>query len=290
MDLSGTCEEKIIVERVQFSFYLFICAVNFVFLLVRYLFFVKLEHGDIPANWEMIFNTFENRASNARAIWWRVLKRSVTKVDTVAASLTREGRATMMCSHHECLSVGFVEATIHRNVENTRSQHARIECKSNLRKEGDGDVVAIKLNERASCDDGNYHVAIDPFCAKVCFSASETLDLTRAVDCPRGCIVTNPFETTLHRLSGKKSLREKSKLHYTIYFKNWNFHIKFATAKCHISNKCVAALKLQHIIVVKWSKPTETPHANFALTAPSVCEINCFTACLSKFVGWNHLI
>jgi hypothetical protein len=50
MDLSGTCEEKIIVERVQFSFYLFICAVNFVFLLVRYLFFVKLEHGDIPAN------------------------------------------------------------------------------------------------------------------------------------------------------------------------------------------------------------------------------------------------
>jgi hypothetical protein len=95
----------------------------------------------------MIFNTFENSASNARAIWWRVLKRSVTKVDTVAASLTREGRAAIMCRHHECLSVGFVEATIHRNVEYTRAQHARIECKSNLRKEGDGDDEATKLNE-----------------------------------------------------------------------------------------------------------------------------------------------
>ena len=85
----------------------------------------------------MIFNTFENSASNARAIWWRVLKRSVTKVDTVAASLTREGRAAMMCRHHECLSVGLVEVAIDRHVEHTGPDGARIKSNTDLENAGD---------------------------------------------------------------------------------------------------------------------------------------------------------
>jgi hypothetical protein len=116
----------------------------------------------------------------------------------------------------------------------------------------------------------NYHVAIGPLCAKVCFRSGETLNLACAVDGPGRSVVPNSLETALNRLTGKEAFSEKPELHNAVYFENGDLHIKLATAKHHISDESVAALKLQHVIGVECPEAAETPHADFALATPSI--------------------
>jgi hypothetical protein len=52
----------------------------------------------------------------------------------------------MLRCHHECLSVGFVENTIHRNVEYTRASNTGVKSQTNLQSNGELNDEAKTLN------------------------------------------------------------------------------------------------------------------------------------------------